>query len=336
LACADRRGAARARPADLRPASSPLGPSARPRRPALSSRRDPGGHRQRSQRRLHGVHRVRSHVQARRPRGPAAARRDGVRERHRGDERVGRLRPDARGGGNRRHRRSTSRQGGRRGPRRPDRRRRRPVPRHSTGRRVGCRRRRPRSSHQPGARPVLPRRFPGRLRPAGPAPVDVRGVALSPADPRRHGAGPCLSRHHHRPESLRRPARRRPVCRPARRGVRAVAHGDRRAGHLPERRGQARRDQHGDERLRLARTVTAAGQPGAGRGHPALLRRHDREIRRRSLHVRVELPRGQGELQLHGALELVQASDRGLLGGREGQALPRHRGLYRLADAEVA
>ena len=93
--------------------------------------------------------------------------------------------------------------------RRADRRGRRPLPRDSPGRSLGRRPGRAAAPHQSGAGPVRARRFPGRLRPAGAAPADVRGLDLSPPDPGRHRAGPRVPRHHDHPESLRGPARRR-------------------------------------------------------------------------------------------------------------------------------
>ncbi len=67
-------------------------------------------------------------------------------------------------------------------------------------------------------------------------------------------------------EPLRRADRHRILCRPDPRGLCRVAALRRRARHLPERRGQARRDQHGGERLRLARAAQAAIEPGADGG----------------------------------------------------------------------
>ena len=60
--------------------------------------------------------------------------------------------------------------------------------------------------------------------------------------------------------------------------------------------------------------------------NPALLRAHHRTLRCRALHVRVELPGREGELQLQRAVERVQAADRELLVHRARPALPRHRG----------
>ena len=137
LARVDGRGAARPRAADLRPASPPVGPTRRPRRSTLPARRDPGGHRRRSQCRVHRVHRVRSHVEDRRAGGPAPRRRDGVRERDRGDERLRRLWPVARRRRHRGHGEPAARRGRGRRARRSDRRRRRPVPRHPPRARPG-------------------------------------------------------------------------------------------------------------------------------------------------------------------------------------------------------
>ena len=48
---------------------------------------------------------------------------------------------------------------------------------------------------------------------------------------------------------------------------------------------------------------SAADQHRAGAGDAPLLRAHDRSLRRQALHVRVELPGRQAELQLYGAVE---------------------------------
>ena len=144
LARADRRGAARARAADLRPAPPPLGPADRRAcaRATCSTR---------SWRTSRGGHNVVSTVFIEcgamfKPTGPEAlraGRRDRVRERHRGHERLRPLRPDAHRRRHRRHRRpAPGRCGGRRA-RRADRRRRRPLPRHPPRRGLG---RRPRPS----------------------------------------------------------------------------------------------------------------------------------------------------------------------------------------------
>ena len=139
-----------------------------------------------------------------------------------------------------------------------------------------------------------------------------------PQIPGRHRARARVPRHHDHPQPLRRTARRRRLRGQGEGRLRGVAHVDRGAGDVPERRREARRHQHGDERLRLARALAAALEPGARRRHAALLRRHHRAVRRRPVHVRVELPRRQGELQLHGAVELVQAADVRRVGGGEG------------------
>ena len=64
------------------------------------------------------------------------------------------------------------------------------------------------------------------------------------------------------------PDRRRVLRRPGPRGARRVAHLHQRAGRLPQRRGQARRDQHGSQRLRLARAAPAARPARSWRTRP--------------------------------------------------------------------
>ncbi len=110
---------------------------------------------------------------------------------------------------------------------------------------------------------------------------------------------------------------------------------DRRAGALPERGCQARRAEHGGQRLRLGAPSLAADQRRAGKGDAALLRVHRRVLRPQPLHVRVELPGRQAELQLYGAVELLQALQQGLLGRRARRHVLRHR-RARLSPLTVA
>ena len=99
---------------------------------------------------------------------------------------------------------------------------------------------------------LLQRRLPRRLQAPGAAQAQLRGLVRPHPDPRRHQPRPRLPRHHHRARPLRRPRRHRPLRRQGGGGVRVLEGQDRRAGAVPERRRQARRAQHGGQRLRLA------------------------------------------------------------------------------------
>ena len=169
LARADRRDRARARSADLRPAPSPVGPERRAHRPALSDRRDRGRPLRRPQHRVDGLHRVRSDVQEGRPGGAPPNRRDRVRERDRGDERLGPLRQDAHRRRHHRHSQPASGRSSRRRARRADRRGRRPVPRHPPRRGLGSQSVRAEPSHQPGTGAAPARRLPCGVQAAGAA-----------------------------------------------------------------------------------------------------------------------------------------------------------------------
>ena len=76
----------------------------------------------------------------------------------------------------------------------------------------------------------------------------------------------------------------------SRRDLRDVAGRHRRHRHVPERGGEARRTGHARQRLRVGHGASAADQRRARGRAGALVPPHDRVLRRRSLHVRVELP----------------------------------------------
>ena len=89
-----------------------------------------------------------------------------------------------------------------------------------------------------------------------------------------------------------------------------VAGLDGRRRHVPERRAQARRHRHADLRDGLApparRRDRRAARRGVGRADPLV----HRAVRRRPLHVRVELPRRQGLVQLRRAVGGVRGDRR--------------------------
>ena len=268
LARPDRRGAARARAADLRPAPSPVGRRDRP----ASSRATCWT---RSWRTSSGGHNIVSTVFIEcgamfKPDGPEAlraGRRDRVRERHRGDERLRPLRPDARRGRDRRHRRPAPGRRGRRRARRADRGGRRPLPRHPRSARRGTPTRRcPTTAPVPPQGLFLRDDFRAGFAQLAPRAAHLRGVVLPPPDPRRHRAGARLPRHHDHPRPLRRPARRRLVRGPgARRSTRSGAATSPSWRTCPNVVAKLGGHQHGGQRLRLARAAAAAVQPGAGR-----------------------------------------------------------------------
>ena len=263
---------------------------------------------------------MRLHVPRRWPGGHETRRRNRVRQRHRGDERLRRLWRLAR---LRQHRWLCGlepRRSGGRGARCP-RCGHEPFLRHPPRRRVGRERGCAQLPHRADARHAGNANVPRRLRRTRQARHDVRRLALPSADCRGHrpGAGIPRPAHHLRP--LRRPAWHRPLRRQAGGDLRPVEAGCGGTRNLRERRRQARRPRHGHQRLRLPQARTP-GHLGRTRGrHPRLPPAHDRLLRPRPLHVREQLPGGQGELQLPRAVELVQ-EDRGrLLRRREGSAL---------------
>ena len=79
----------------------------------------------------------------------------------------------------------------------------------------------------------------------------LRGLAVPSAAAGSDGAGPRRAADHDRAQPRRRPARHRALCRQARRQVFATWKADmRRAGALPQRRGEAGRPRHGYRPLR--------------------------------------------------------------------------------------
>ena len=200
------------------------------------------------------------------------------------------------------------------------------VSRHPPGCELGCEPGGAEQSHRAGTPPVPRLPVSGRVREPRLARTHVRGLVLSPPDPGSRGSRPRVSRHHHHPRSLRRPPRHRTVRGSGGRGLRRLAPRDRTARRVSQRARQARGHRDGHQRFRVARTPGPADERGADGGDAPLLRAHHRDLRRRALHVRVELPGRQGELQLPCAVELVQAPHRGVFRERACPPLPRHRG----------
>ena len=154
-------------------------------------------------------------------------------------------------------------------------------------------------------------RLPRRLRAAGAATTSRFEVwCYHPQIPDADRAGPRLPRHDDRPRPLRRADRRRRLRGPGRRGLRGVA-------RLRSPSSPRARTWWPSSAASTWRSTASPGTRSPGR-RPArswstrrgLLRVHDRAVRRRPLHVRVELPGRRGELQLHGLVELVQAPHR--------------------------
>ena len=105
--------------------------------------------------------------------------------------------------------------------------------------------------------PVSRHQLPHRVCPSGPPRHDLRGLVLPSPDHRTHRPRARLSRNHDHSRPFRRPARRRPIRGQARGNHAAVAQGHQRVGDVRQRRRQARRHQHGSQRLRLARARAA-------------------------------------------------------------------------------
>ena len=185
----------------------------------------------------------------------------------------------------------------------------RPVPRHPPRQRVRRQPRRPRVAHQAAARACSAMAdFRRGLRRARGRRAQLRRLAVPPAAPRADRPGPRPAGRADRARPPRRAARHRAVRRPARRGPR------RRGGAsmadvaaCAERRAQARRHRHADLRDGLAPPGRwrhrRAARRGLGRADPLV----HRAVRRRPLHVRVELPRRQGLVQLRRAVGGVRA-----------------------------
>ena len=210
---------------DRRSAPSSVGASGL----GLHARRSAGRHQQRPQHRRHGVRAVPLDAPRGWPGGNEAGRRDRVRQRRGGDERLGRLWPDQGLRGHRGARRSAARFAGARGAGGAYPRRRRAVPRHPPHHRLGRRS----DADEPGLRAAARAdggcHVPPGLRLPGAAQPQLRCVAVPSADRRGDRARAGVSRHAHLPEPCRRAAGDRRLCRQARGG--SVAVGRRRSAH---------------------------------------------------------------------------------------------------------
>ena len=182
---------------------------------SLLAPRVPGRPSHRAQRRRDRVPRVRGDVPGTRARGDAPGRTDGVRGRHRSDERQRPLREHP---GRRRHRRLRRSHAGRSrransGGAHPG--GRGTLPRRAALGSVGHERRDRQQPDGEGAAPDAAVRLPRRARPAHRAWTEPRRVGLPPADGRHDRARACMSgrEHHRRPRG--RAARVRPVRRQA-------------------------------------------------------------------------------------------------------------------------
>ncbi|CAA9585422.1 MAG: Purine/pyrimidine phosphoribosyl transferase, partial [uncultured Thermomicrobiales bacterium] len=318
------RGDHRARAADRGPAPPPVGPA----RLALPARRVARRPEQRPHHRRDGLPAVPGDAPRRRPRGAAPGRRDRVRQRRSRHERQRRLRPDAGLRGDRGPRRPAAGRAGGRGAGGAPPRWRRAVPGHPAQRGLGCRDPAPRQ--RAGPRPVRRRGLPRRVRAARPARPLLRRLALPPPDPRADGAGAGLPGDADRPRPRRRAARPRPLRRAARRRVRPLGGQHPRTGDLPERLREAGRPGDALHEPRPARRIGAALLGAAGRCLAPVLRGVHRGVRRGAVHVREQLPGGQGVVQLRHLLERLQAPDprgerrraRGPLQRQRGPVLP--------------
>ena len=140
----------------------------------------------------------------------------------------------------------------------------------------------------------------------------------------RAGAG--FPGHDNNPRSLRRTARHRAVRGQARRNLPAMEEGHDRASEMPERRGQARRNQHGGERLRMASQSDAADVPESSPTATRDYYLHTIEkFGPRAMHVREQLPGRPRFVLVPGAVERVQAESRPIHAPRRRPAVQSHR-----------
>ena len=191
--------------------------------------------------------------------------------------------------------------------------RRRTLQGHSPECRLGC------GDHHDhdiagAAGPAARSRIPSRAGTAGQVRAVVRMFAVPSA-----AAGtdrPCarVSRSADPGQSLRRPDPHRTVSRAARRGVRCLAARSARTGGMSQCVSEAGRPGDDDPRLDVPRGTAAAVIRRTGRGVAALYGNLHRGVRRRSLHVREQLPGRQGHVQLPCGVERIQAPRRRLLG----------------------
>ena len=157
------------------------------------------------------------------------------------------------------------------------------------------------------AAPLCPAGFPRRPETPQRARPELRRLALSPAACRRHRSGARFSGDADRDGPCRWVSRLRPLCRPARRGIRGLENLDDRTGALPQCRRQARRHGQSRRRLRFPQRRDPALLRDDRRDLASVCRDLHRIVRRRSLHVRKQLPGRQDGDRLRGAVERLQA-----------------------------
>ena len=167
-------------------------------------------------------------------------------------------------------------------PGRAHRGRRRPISRDQARRFLAREPRHPEPPHQPARGPASARRLSRGLQASRPPQAQLRGLVRAHPDPRRHQPRASVPGHDDRARPFRRSDRHRPLHRQAGRGLCVLEDADRRAGTLPERGRETWRPQHGDQRLRLGAPSLAADQHRAAGSDTALLRAHDRALRRRA------------------------------------------------------
>ena len=135
----------------------------------------------------------------------------------------------------------------------------------------------------------------GRLRRFG---LSYECSLYHPQLPRADRSGARVSRSADLRQPLRRTDLRRAVSRAPGGDVRRLAARPARAGALPQRGAEAGRPGDDDPRLRLSRGGAAAVVGRTRRGMASVHGDLHRGVRRRPLHVREQLPGGQGDVQL--------------------------------------
>ena len=146
------------------------------------------------------------------------------------------------------------------------------------------------------------------------------------ADPRRHRAGPRLPRHHDHPRPLRRAARRRPLRGPGARGLRA-------SGAATSTSSPPARTWWPSSAGSTWRSTASAGTSGRGRRGSQELADATRPYYEYTIEkfgvdrcmFESNFPVDEVSCSYTVLWNSFKRLTAGLLGGREGQALPRHR-----------
>ena len=180
---------------------------------------------------------------------------------------------------------------------------------------------------------VMDPKFREGLAQLAPLGLSFEVMAVSSATAGRDRSCARVSGHHHHPQSCRRHARRRAICRPPRRKILAGWRKDitelAKCPNVYCKLGGIGMVSVGfDFHERDVPPVVG----GPRRGVAALYRALHRGVRRQPLHVREQLPAGQAVLRLHRAVERVQAHHRRRIGGGEDGAVQRHRGARVSSD----